>query len=153
MRLVFLFTSHRCCAEGSNVDWNPNRPSTNFYAVHDNGLPSEGYLVLLEEMLNHEIVDDVIIFIESSKGTGKTVYSQRSKPITCYVVPEIGYVKQFLRKEDVIFVRGGFRSWFNFLTQMKKEERWLLLYAANTGRARWRFWDIIFEISIISLIF
>jgi hypothetical protein len=145
MRLVFLFTSDRCCSEGSNVPWDPDKPSTNFYAIDENGLPSEGYLIMLKEMLKHSIVDDVVIFIESSRGTGKTVYNHGSKLIYCYVVPEIGYVKQFLNKDDIIFARGGFRSWFNFLTQMNKEGRWLLLYAANTGRERWKFWDICFD--------
>ena len=142
MRLVFLFNSDGAAPEGSNQPWDPHSPSFNFFATGENGLPSEGYLYMLHEMLNQGIIDDLIIFIESNRSPGFTTYYQNIK---CYVVPEIGYVKQFLKRGDIIWARGGFRSWFNFLNQMKKEKYWLLLYAANTGRARWRFWDVIFD--------
>ena len=142
MRLVFLFNSDGPSPEGSNFPWDPHAPSHNFFATGENGLPSEGYLYMLHEMLNQGIIDDLIVFIESNRSPGFTTYYQHVK---CYVVPEIGYVRQFLRNDDVIFARGGFRSWFNFLNRMKEEQRWLLLYAANTGRARWKFWDIVFD--------
>jgi glycosyltransferase involved in cell wall biosynthesis len=142
MRLIFLFTSDGAAQEGSMRPWNPNAETYNFYAKDDNGLRSEGYLYMLHEMVNQGIIDDLLIFIESTRSPGSTIYY---KHIWCYVVPEIGYVRQFLKEGDIIWARGGFRSWFNFLNQMKEEKRWLLLYAANTGRARWRFWDVVFD--------
>lgn len=142
MRLVFLFNSDGAAPEGSNTPWDPHAPSNNFFATSQNGLLSEGYLYMLHEMLNQGIIDDLLIFIESNRSPGYTIYHNHIK---CYVVPEIGYVRQFLRKDDVLFVRGGFRSWFAFLNRMKEEQRWLLLYAANTGRARWKFWDIVLD--------
>jgi glycosyltransferase involved in cell wall biosynthesis len=142
MRLIFLFTSDGAAGEGTNAPWDPHAQSSNFYATNENGLPSEGYLYMLHEMLNRGVIDDLLIFIESNRGPGNTTYF---KHVKCYVVPEIGYVRQFLKKGDIIWARGGFRSWFNFLNLMKKEKYWLLLYAANTGRARWKFWDVIFD--------
>ena len=143
MRVVFLYNSDGAAPEGSNYPWDPHAPSHNFYATSEgNGLQSEGYLYMLHEMLNQGIIDDLLVFIESNRSPGYTTYFNHVK---CYVVPEIGYVRQFLRKDDIIFVRGGFRSWFTFLNRMKEEQRWLLLYAANTGRARWKFWDIVFD--------
>lgn len=142
MRLIFLFNSDGAAQEGSNVPWDPHAQSNNFYATGENGLPSEGYLYMLREMLNQGIIDDLLIFIESSRSPGYTTYFNHVK---CYVVPEIGYAHQFLRSDDIIWARGGFRSWFNFLNRMKKERRWLLVYAANTGRARWKFWDVVFD--------
>jgi glycosyltransferase involved in cell wall biosynthesis len=139
---VFLFNSDGAAVEGTNTTWDPHAETHNFYAVGENGLPSEGYLYMLHEMLNQGIIDDLVIFIESSRSPGYTTYFNHIK---CYVVPEIGYVRQFLKAGDIIWARGGFRSWFNFLNLMKKEKRWLLVYAANTGRARWKFWDVVFD--------
>jgi len=127
---------------GSNSYWNPQDETKNFYAVNQsNGLPSEGYFFMLKKMLEEKIIDDLIIFIESAKSPGSTMI----EGIPCYVTPQIEYVEEYLKEDDVIFARGGFRTWFPFLNKMKAQKRWLLLYAANTGRQRWRFWDIVFE--------
>jgi glycosyltransferase involved in cell wall biosynthesis len=56
----------------------------------------------------------------------------------------IEYVEPFLQKDDVIFVRGGFRGWYDpFLLKMEAQKRWLILYAANTGRQRWMLWNVV----------
>jgi len=141
MRLVFLYTSFGPNPVGSNTYWNPRDITQNFYAVNINGLLSEGYFYMLKRMLEEKVVDDLVIFIESSKSPG-CVHLQG---IPCYVTPQIEYIEEFLREDDVIFARGGFRTWFPFLEKMKAQKRWLLLYAANTGRQRWKFWDVIFD--------
>ena len=143
MRLVFLFTNQGSVPEGADAPWDPKVETKNFYAVNPtNGLPSEGYLYMLKAMLKEKIVDDLIIFIESNRWPGYYIYDPN---IHCYVVPQVAHIIPFLQEGDVIFARGGFKSWFNFLTQMSEEKRWLLLYAANTGRERWKFWDICFD--------
>jgi len=144
MRLIFLFTSYGSAPKGTNVKWHTETPATNKYAVSEGGLPSEGYLYLLKRMLATSIVDEIIIFIESNRGTGSTRYKIRKGSIACYVVPEIAYVDDFLKPDDIIWVRGGFRGWWEWLDS-KKGKHWLLLYAADTGRERWFFWDIIFN--------
>ena len=141
MRLVFLYTSVSPNPVGSNSPWNPKEETKNFYAVNGNGLLSEGYFYLLKKMLEEKIVDELIIFIESAKSPGSVVL----EGIPCYVTPQIEYIEDFLREDDIIFARGGFRTWFPFLEKMKAQKRWLLLYAANTGRQRWKFWDVVFD--------
>lgn len=141
MRLVFLYTSVSPNPVGSNTKWHPEKVTQNFYATDLNGLRSEGYLFMIKAMLDMGIVDDVIMFIESAKSPGVT----EIQGIPCYVTPQIEYVEDFLKKDDIIFARGGFRTWFPFLEKMKQQKRWLLLYAANTGRQRWKFWDIVFD--------
>lgn len=141
MRLVFLYTSIGANPVGSNSPWNPAQKTENFYATNINGLLSEGYLYMLKKMLEEKIVDDLIIFIESSKSPGSTMI----EGIKCYVTPQIEYIEDYLKEDDIIFARGGFRTWFPFLNKMKEQKRWLLLYAANTGRQRWKFWDIVFD--------
>ena len=137
MRLVFLYTRFGA----SNIQWDPKKKTENFYAVNINGLLSEGYFYMLKEMLEEKIIDDLLIFIESAKSSGSTYI----EGVKCYVTPQIEYVENYLKEDDVIFVRGGFKTWFPFLNKMKAQKRWLLLYAANTGRQRWKFWDIVFD--------
>lgn len=144
MRLIFLFTSYGSAGRGSKVGWSPDTPAKNKFAVGEGGLPSEGYLYLLKRMLATAIVDEIIIFIESNRGTGSTTYKIRKGSIKCYVVPEIAYVEDYLKPDDIIWVRGGFRGWWEWLDS-KKGKHWLLLYAADTGRERWLFWDVIFN--------
>ena len=107
MRLVFLYTSVSPNPVGSNSPWNPQERTENFYATNINGLRSEGYLYMLDEVLNQGIVDDLVIFIESSKSPGRTKIDGR---ILCYVTPQIEYIEEYLKEDDVIFARGGFRT-------------------------------------------
>lgn len=140
MRLVFLYMSYGPAAEGTNVGYDPSIESKNRFVMEE-GLPSEGYFYMIKRMLKEEIIDDLIVFIESNRCPG----SVTMEGIKVHVVPEIKYAEDFLEPDDIIFARGGFRTWYNFLVRMKKSQRWLLLYAANTGRARWKFWDIVFD--------
>ena len=140
MRLIFLYMSYGSAKEGTCQPWDKECLSSNRF-VQNGGLPTEGYFYMLKRMKEAKIVDDLIVFIELNRSPGK----KDIQGIPVYVVPEIKYVEDFLQEGDVIFARGGFRSWFNFLTRMKIKGHWLLLYAANTGRSRWKFWDVVFD--------
>jgi len=142
-RLIFLFTSHGS-APGANIPWVPETPAKNKFVSNDGGLPTEGYFYLLRRMIETGIVDEVLIFIESNRGTGSCRFKRRKGFIPCFVVPDITYADQYLKPDDIIWARGGFRSWFSFLNS-KKGKHWLILYAADTGREKWMFWDIIFN--------
>jgi glycosyltransferase involved in cell wall biosynthesis len=82
-----------------------------------------------------------VVFIESNRSPGTT----HIDGIPVIVIPIIDCLHQFLKPDDVIWVRGGFRSWFVHLEELKKAGHWLLLYAANTGRQRWPIWDVVFD--------
>jgi len=140
MRLVFLYMSYGPASEGSNRGYDASIRSKNRYVL-DGGLPSEGYFYMLKKFLEKGIIDDLLIFIESNRSPGSITLDG----VKVHVVPEIKYVEDYLKPDDIIFARGGFRTWFNFLCRMKEAGHWLLLYAANTGRARWTFWDIVFD--------
>lgn len=139
MRLVFLYTIDGQAPTNSKLPWCPGEPSLNRFA---NGLTTEGYFWLLKRMVEAGIVDECLIFVESTRSPGHVRYNEN---MVCYVVPELAYAREFLRDRDVIFCRGGFRTWFPFLEKASEEKRWLLCYAANTGRERWRFWDVVFD--------
>jgi hypothetical protein len=109
-----------------------------FVGVH--GLETEGYLSMLVKLKELKVIDDLIVFIESNRSPGSKIVLGTP----CYVVPRIHYVEPFLQPNDIIFVRGGFRGWYDpFLLKMEAQKRWLMIYAANTGRQRWKLWDII----------
>jgi glycosyltransferase involved in cell wall biosynthesis len=61
-----------------------------------------------------------------------------------YVVPSVSSVAGYLRPGDIIYVRGGFRSWFSLLDRVQNDH-WILFYGAATQRWRWLFWDVVFD--------
>lgn len=137
MRLIFLFTQEK--VGDPNSVYDRSMPSKNFF-VSEDGIKSEGYTWLLHRMQKTGIVDEVTIFVESHRYPGHS--SAYGMPI--HVVPHINCVDQFVKKGDVVWVRGGFRTWHDWLIK-KKGKHWLLLYAADTGRQKWEFWDIVFN--------
>ena len=122
MRLVFFYLAHR---------------NASYYF---NFLLTEGYYWLLKRMVETGIVDEVSIIIDSGQRLDPVNYML---DLTGHVVAGIENVS--LRKNDIIWVRGGWKPWFSFLNRLHEESRWLLFYGANTGRERWPFWDVIFD--------
>jgi len=61
-----------------------------------------------------------------------------------FVIPEINMLEEFIDDDTIIFIRGGFRHWHDFLLKYK-DTNWLICYAANTGRDKWTWWDIVFD--------
>jgi hypothetical protein len=143
MKLIFWYTQQGSAKPGT-CEWQPQIKAENFYAVNkDAGLESEGYLHMLKSLLDKGVMDAVDVYIESPRGAG--THSYFNGQITCRVIPNIKMMDQYVKPGDVIFARGGFRSWFDYLVQLKKRGHWLLLYAANTGRQRWKFWNVILD--------
>jgi hypothetical protein len=137
-RLVFLYYGGE---GGVNANQSPSfldQKAENSFAKN---LPTEGYFCLLKALKDLGVFDEILIFIESNRGRGVIQYENG---MVCYVVPHIRWVDKFLQKGDIIWARGGWRTWFEYL-EGKKGKHWLCLYAANSGRARWKFWDIIFD--------
>lgn len=122
MRLVFLYLAHR---------------NAGYYL---NFLPTEGYYYLLKRMVETGIVDEVSVIIDSGQKLSPVNYIPG---LTGHVVP--GIENTPMREDDIIWVRGGWKSWFPYLEQLHQEGRKLLFYGANTGRERWPFWDVIFD--------
>jgi hypothetical protein len=122
MRLVFFYLAHR---------------NAGFYFDF---LATEGYYWLLKRMVETGIVDEVSVIIDSGQKLAPVDYMPG---ITGHVVP--GIENTPLRDGDIIWVRGGWKSWFPFLSRLHEEQRWLLFYGANTGRERWPLWDVVFD--------
>ena len=139
MRLIFFYNSWKH-GFGTITPWNPKDISTNYYAER---FKEEGYYLLLKELLDARIVDDISVIIESRQSPGRIDFG--SDGLRGYVVPSIEEIDQFLEPGDILFVRGGWRHWHDSLVKWQKRGHWLMLYAANTGRQRWEFWDVVLD--------
>jgi hypothetical protein len=136
-RLVFIYMSEGSAHSGYNSNWSSNIATNRFYQT----LPEEGYYYLIAQLLKRKVFDEVVVVIESNRGYGISTFKEGIK---CYVVPTISEFDPYIKEGDIIWARGGFKSWFPFL-ESKKGKHWLMLYAANTGRQRWKFWDVIID--------
>lgn len=122
----------------SRPPWDPNVPC----AERWNQFWTEGTWWLLNRMIQEKIVDEVMVFIESAKGPGKMTIPYDK--MYGWVMPEISYLNDYLRPDDVIWIRGGFRPWHDFIVNYHMD-KWKMLYGANTGRESWHWWDLILD--------
>jgi len=120
---------------GGEIDLS--KEATNQYALQ---VKEEGYFYLLKRMLETKVVDEILLIIESVRGPGKIQYAPN---FTGWVIPNINKFDPHLRKDDIIWCRGGHKSNYSFLERAKKKGNWIMLYAANTGRQKWLLWDVI----------
>lgn len=139
MRLVYLFTSHGCASPDTTIKWDVNARTENMYAEY--GFPTDGMYSLCELLLARKIVSEVLVFVESTISPGTLKYKEG---FTCYTIPSIMSAIDMLHADDILFVRGGFRSWFPFLTAVCPGH-WTLFYRAASNRNPWPFWDVILE--------
>jgi len=139
MRVVFLYVSYKH-GFGEYIDWSMENQSTNYYASR---FEDEGYSLLLDKMVEGSIVDEALCVIESKDSPG----SFRCRDhIQGYVIPSIEDLAGILKAGDIVWVRGGWRHWHDTLVRLQKDGRhWMLIYAANTGRGKWPFWDVVFD--------
>ena len=136
MDVVFLFMSQSSASPGEIPDdWTAKNPCASQYNHHN----SEGYFKQLGELKKQGAIKDLKVFYESNKGPG---YANWIKDVDCQVIPEIRLVDKYIKKDTIIFVRGGFKHWHDWLLKYKGQN-WLMLYAANTGRQRWEWWDVV----------
>ena len=139
MRVVYFFTSNGAAAPDQIVPWTIENQATNYYA---NSIWTEGFFWMFKRMIEESIVDEVLIVIESVRGPGSVTYNDNLKVI---VVPHISKCIPFLKEGDVFFVRGGFKSWYAFLTEYHNKGTWIVFYRANTNRGPWPFWDVVLD--------
>ena len=137
MRVVYLFVSKGSAKYNSCPPWDPNCECDPVHTSPD-GLPTEGTFYILDKLQKKGVIDELLIVYESSRGSGKATFG-RHKGI---VVPELGSLSPYIREGDVLLVRGGWRGWWEWLND-RQGKHWLINYSANTGRQRWKFWDIV----------
>lgn len=139
-KLLFLFMSQGSASPGTTERVYPTKQCGEKYM---DAFAGEGYFKMLDALLKNYVIDDLKIFFESNVQPG--IASWVKGPSTyCEVIPEIRFVEEYIEEDTIIFVRGGFKHWHDLLLKYKGKN-WLMLYAANTGRERWAWWDIVFD--------
>lgn len=139
MKVVFLFMSKGSATPGST--------KTNEWIFQDAGeqyqteFGDECYFQMLQTLLDDGTITDLKVFFESNVNPGRAKFVKGAE---CYVIPEIRLVAPFINEDTIIFARGGFKHWHDFLLQYKGKN-WLMIYGANTGRHKWVWWDINFD--------
>ncbi len=138
-RIAFFYTANGSTQKGE-IKYDKNIKTKNSFVET---LKTDSYLFLLEKLVDQKIIKDCIIFIESNRSPGSATVGKYNFQL--HTIPNIYDSEQFLEKDDILFFRGGFRSWHDFIIDMQKKDFFCMLYAANTGRERWTFWDLILE--------
>ncbi|RLA01455.1 MAG: hypothetical protein DRQ42_03180 [Gammaproteobacteria bacterium] len=137
MRVVFFYYAKHQAIAKSNPSWDPKAPCAEGVRLM---FQEEGLHNVFKKLLQEKVIDEVLVVVESNRGTGVGDFGGMKG----YIVPEIWQILPYLREDDILFIRGGFRSWHNFLIE-KHMHKWKMLYAANTGRSRWKWWDIVLD--------
>ena len=135
MKVVFLFMSKGSAAPGtSNNDWLTQKCGPQYQETFGD----ECYFQMLQTLFDEGTITDLKVFFESGVNPGRADFV---KGAYCYVVPEISMIEPFIDYDTIIFARGGFKHWHDFLYSYK-HKNWLVIYAANTGRHKWTWWDV-----------
>lgn len=136
MRLVYIYVSNGSTTPGT-IEWSPEQTTHDPFAFH---FGQEGFCHLFKRLIAKKIIQDVLVVIESSRFPGTKYISNN---ISAIAVPHLDEIKQYLKEDDIVWARCGFRSWFPFLQEWHDLDRWLLFYRAASNRGAWRFWDIV----------
>lgn len=138
MKVLFLFMSKSSASPFSTTtnDWLRELAGKEYDRHND-----ECYFMMFKDLLDAGIISDLKVFFESGVNPGRANFVPGA---TNFVIPEIGLVRGFLDDDTVIFVRGGFKHWHDLLEE-RKGKNWLICYAANTGRDKWKWWDVVFD--------
>jgi glycosyltransferase involved in cell wall biosynthesis len=140
MRLVFLYTNLRAASCGCDRDWIREATlSSNPYAVN---FWTEGIGWWIAELKNRGVIDDYIVFMESTISPGRYPLAYGSE---FWTIPHMNDIAKYIRSDDVILARGGFRPWPPFLQAMNERKQWVLFYRANTHRGKWPYWDVVLD--------
>ena len=133
-KLWYFYYSTGDC---KTVKFDKSKTTNNKWA---NQFYTEGQCDLFRELSSQDVIDGCSIVIESGIDSG---YKQLFSGMDCYVVPHLSDVLPYINDDDILFMRGGFKSWIPVIEKFVAEDRNLLFYAANTGRARWAYWNIV----------
>lgn len=138
-RLVYLYVSNGSAANDQIPAWKSTVQTQEHFALN---FHTEGFAYLFQRFIEIGLFDEILVVIESNRSPGSM---QFSKGISILVVPHIQTLWSFLRDDDLVWARGGWRTWWLFLDQWHALGRWLLFYRAASNRGAWEFWDIVLD--------
>lgn len=98
---------------------------------------ADGRYWLMRRLVEEKIVDSVDVIVHGAR-IGRCELSNKG---VNYLT--IRYMNDLhVAPGDVVWVRGGFKP-TAFYEKCVAQKAWLVFYGANTGRARWPFWDVV----------
>lgn len=139
MRVIYFYFSNGACAKDNIIPWSDKIKTLNHYAQN---IWTEGPFRMLDLMAQKGIIDEQIVFIDSTRNPGFYPITEKSK---VYVVPHLSESLNYIKSGDVIYARGGFKPWIDTLQTLSNNKHWIMFYRANTNRGNWQFWDIILD--------
>lgn len=138
-RLVYVYVSNGAADEQHIPQWCPGVLSSDPFC--DRFL-EEGFCYLFKKFIERKLFDEILVVIESNRSPGSFYIAPGIKGL---VVPHINELRKFLYDDDVLWARGGWKSWFPFLQKWHDDDHWLLFYRAASNRGAWTFWDIVLD--------
>lgn len=141
-RLIYCYVSNGAADPDNVPQWNPITKSHDPFASHWN---EEGFCYLFRRLLEEKILDQVLVVIESNRSPGYGTIDPPCEGMSMLVVPHINQLDVFTKPGDVLWARGGWRSWYEYLKNWHDTGNWLLFYRAASNRGAWTFWDIVFD--------
>lgn len=139
MRVVYFYVSNGACSPDNIIPWNDKIETQNSYAKN---IWTEGPFRMLDLMAQKEIIDEQLVFIDSTRNPGFYPITEKSK---VYVVPHLKESLKYIKPGDVIYARGGFKPWIDTLHTLSNNKHWIMFYRANTNRGSWAYWDVILD--------
>ncbi len=135
--VLFLYAS-KGVAQAPSDTWKSHQAGSRY---KHNG--QEGYFSMFKHLLDKKIISKLTAVYESNVEPGIADFV---KGADNYVIPRLSHeiLKPLIGPDTIIFVRGGFKHWVELL-EPYLGLNWLLMYAANTGRERWKWWDVVFD--------
>lgn len=132
MRLIYFYYSTGNCV---GLKFDKTKNTENKWI---NQFWTEGQCNLFRELISQGIIDGCTLVVESGIESG---YKQLFPDFDAYVVPDLSDIIPYIADDDILFMRGGWKSWVPTIEHFVRENRNLLFYAANTGRMRWPYWN------------
>jgi glycosyltransferase involved in cell wall biosynthesis len=140
-RLVYLYVSAGSGPECVPFDCPTIEPFASL-------VQEEGFFYLFRQFIKLNHFKEVLIVIESSRAPG---YTDCGNGISILCVSNLNDLRSQMRNTDLLWVRGGWRSWYGFLEWWSdNQKRKILFYRANTNRGSWPFWTVVLDDLLVS---
>jgi len=133
MRLIFLYSSR---GARNHTKWNPSLEAKSSMAIR---YTTDGYSYVADKLVENNIIDEVLTFVEVGRLHGSIKISDKH---TVYAIPNIKCISEYIKPNDVIFVRGCWKHWAEILHNLCKSH-WMIYYGAGTPRSNWGCWHVV----------
>jgi len=133
MRLIFLYSSR---GARNHTKWDPSLEAKSSIAIQ---YSSDGYPYVADRLIENNVIDEVLTFVEVGRLHGHIKISDKH---TVYAIPNIKCIYEYIKPNDVIFVRGCWKHWAEPLSKLCKKH-WMIYYGAGTPRSNWAYWHVV----------